>query len=293
MFSVLRIFRVWELPVYLREALLSRINPMLWHTLFPLLLLALRRWLSQPSSHFSDFLRLPIQLNSGLSCSPCACSRPNLQQILFFLRLDGGWGQQTPLIGKWEEGSFVRFFQLIDILGKFPRVSAGTSLLSCSLLLISVPKLHSAGTSLIGNFDLYFTKRWNFIFSDVCLTQCSARESYSSNWSQHFWALPGNRCGFWRLNVLWYATQLSYILHWCYCTLVTIYCKYLSRRNYTAVDWTSPTGFILWRFFFSTHFYFVFLELVAQRVARFFGVGFARSSPHWSPFEHCLFSFHW
>ena len=57
------------------------------------------------------------------------------------------------------------------------------------------------------NFDLYFTKRWTFIFSDVCLTQCSPRESYSSNWSQHLCALPRNRCRFWRVNVLWYTTQ--------------------------------------------------------------------------------------
>ena len=40
-----RVFRVKELPVYLREALLSRINPILWHTLLPLLLLAPHRWL--------------------------------------------------------------------------------------------------------------------------------------------------------------------------------------------------------------------------------------------------------
>ena len=49
-----RVFRVRELLENLREALLSRINPILWHTLLPLLLLALRRWLYQPSSDFRD-----------------------------------------------------------------------------------------------------------------------------------------------------------------------------------------------------------------------------------------------
>ena len=34
------------------------------------------------------------------------------------------------LIGRRKECSFVRFFELTDILGKFPRVSAGASLLS-------------------------------------------------------------------------------------------------------------------------------------------------------------------
>ena len=38
--------------------------------------------------------------------------------------------------------------------------------------------------------DLYFTQRRTFIFSDVCLTHCSPRESHSSDWSQHLCALP-------------------------------------------------------------------------------------------------------
>ena len=36
------------------------------------------------------------------------------------------------------------------------------------------------------NFDLYLSKRWSFVFSDACLTQCTPCESYSSNWSQNF-----------------------------------------------------------------------------------------------------------
>ena len=64
------------------------------------------------------------------------------------------------------------------------------------------------------NFDLYGP----FVFSDVCMAQRSSCESYSSKWSQNFWALPRNRCRFRRLDVLRYATQLSYIFHYCFCT---------------------------------------------------------------------------
>ena len=58
-------------------------------------------------------------------------------------------------------------------------------------------------------------QRWTLVYSDVCLTQRSSYESYSSSWSQDFCALPWNRCRF------PYATQLSYIFHYCYCTFVT------------------------------------------------------------------------
>ena len=62
------------------------------------------------------------------------------------------------------------FFELRDILGKSPRVSAGASLLSFSLFPRSVLKFHSEGTALMRKFDLYHSDRRTFIFSDVCLT---------------------------------------------------------------------------------------------------------------------------
>ena len=111
------------------------------------------------------------------------------------------------------ECSLFRFFKLVDLLGKFPRVSAGASLLSLSLLLKSVLKFHSVRTSLMKKCDLYFIQRWTFVFSDVCLMQHSSCESYSSNWPQNFWALPRNRYRFLRLSVLWHATQLSHTVH--------------------------------------------------------------------------------
>ena len=64
-------------------------------------------------------------------------------------------------------------------------------------------------------FDLYFIQRWTFAFSDICLTQRSSCESYSSNWSQDFCALPKNRQRFLRLDVLRHTTQLSYIFRCC------------------------------------------------------------------------------
>ena len=55
-----------------------------------------------------------------------------------------------------------------------------------------------------------FHQRRTFFFSDVCLTQCSLCESYSSNWFRYYCAHPGNRCRIRRLTVLWQATHLSY-----------------------------------------------------------------------------------
>ena len=94
------------------------------------------------------------------------------------------------------------FFELAFVFGKIPSLASGTSLLSFSLFLRSVLIFQSVRTWLMKNFDLYFFKRWSFLFSDVCLTQCSPRESYSSNWSEHFGSLPRNRCRLWRLSVL-------------------------------------------------------------------------------------------
>ena len=125
-----------------------------------------------------------------------ACS--GIHHKLSLLGFYCGCGQQNPLPVKRTECSFVFLFELRDILGKFPRISTGASLLSCSLFCRYVLELHvhSVGTSLMKNFDLYITKRWTSIFADVCLTQCSSRESRSSNWSRHLCALPRNRCRF-------------------------------------------------------------------------------------------------
>ena len=73
----------------------------------------------------------------------------------------------------------------------------------------SVLKFHSAQTSQMRNFDLYFPERLTFFFSDVCLTHCSPSESYS--WID---------ATLWRLSVLWYTTQLSHTFHNSNCSKV-------------------------------------------------------------------------
>ena len=61
------------------------------------------------------------------------------------------------------ECSFVFLFELTHFPGKFPRISAGASLLSCSLSWRSVLKLQSVGTSLMMNFDRIFPSDGPFL----------------------------------------------------------------------------------------------------------------------------------
>ena len=68
--------------------------------------------------------------------------------------------------------------------------SPRTSLLSFNLLLRSVLKFHGVVTALMRKFDLYFTERWSFGFSDVCVTLRCFCEPHSSNLSLDFCALP-------------------------------------------------------------------------------------------------------
>ena len=80
--------------------------------------------------------------------------------------------------------NLVFLFELVHVFGKVPCLASGASLLSFSLFVGPVLKFHSVGTSLMMMFDLYFSKRWSFLFPDTCLTWRRLRESYSSNWSQ-------------------------------------------------------------------------------------------------------------
>ena len=98
-----------------------------------------------------------------------AHARAGIFNKFSFLRFYYGCGWETPFVGRSEEGSFVRFFELVDILGKSPRVSAGASLLSFSLSSTSVFNFHSVGTALMRHFDLNFSERRTFVFSDVCM----------------------------------------------------------------------------------------------------------------------------
>ena len=90
-----------------------------------------------------------------------------IRHKLSFLRLYGGCGGQNPLIGRRTACIFFRFFELKDILGKFPRVSAGASLLSFGLFLRSVLKFHGVGTALKRTFDLDFSQATDLSFLDA------------------------------------------------------------------------------------------------------------------------------
>ena len=134
-----RVFQVKELPLYSQEALPSRMNPILGRILLPLLLLALRRWLSLPSSDFSiQFGFVKVFLADHVN----ACS--GIYHKLSFRGFYCGCGRQYPLVGRRIECSFVFLFELKDFLGKCPRISACTSLLSCSLFWRSVLKKNMA-----------------------------------------------------------------------------------------------------------------------------------------------------
>ena len=67
-----------------------------------------------------------------------------------------------------------------------------------ALVLQSLPgdlssKFIAQRLSLMKNFDLYFSKRWSFIFPDTCLTWRRLCESYSSNWSPKFFCIGFSR----------------------------------------------------------------------------------------------------
>ena len=119
-----RVFQVRELPVYFQEALLSRKSPIHGRTPLPLLLLAGRRWLSVPSQDFSTSSRSPSPLSSGLSRWPSACLLRNL-----------------PLLRRWIECTSVFLLEVKIFPGKFPRISAGASLLSFQSLLEICPQI--------------------------------------------------------------------------------------------------------------------------------------------------------
>ena len=88
---------------------------------------------------------------------------------------------QYPLIGWRKECSFVLFFELVNMFGLSPRISASTSLLSFDLLLRSILKFQCVGTALMRTFDLYFILRRSVVFSDVSVTHRSSCESCSSS----------------------------------------------------------------------------------------------------------------
>ena len=111
-----------------------------------------------------------LQLSrSKVSLADHMHSRSGIHYKLCFLRLFCWRSREYPFFHGRVECSFVFLFELVYVLGKFPRISAGTSLLAFSLFTGPVLKFHSVGTSLMRIFDLYFSKRWSRILVWRCV----------------------------------------------------------------------------------------------------------------------------
>ena len=192
-----RIFKVKELPVYSQEALPLRINPILGRIPLPLLLLPLRRWLSPQSSDFSISSRSPIRLRrrSFLLTMCHACS--GIYHNLYFPR---GLLWMRPAKSIPQKAN--RMLLCLPLWAvRFSWASSHASPRAHrSCLAVSSGDLSSnfkaQGLRSWGILTcILFTEQWTFIFSDVCLTQCSPCESYSSNQSQHILCpFLRNRC---------------------------------------------------------------------------------------------------
>ena len=100
--------------------------------------------------------------------------------------------------------------------GKIPCLALGTSLLSFSLFVGPILEFHSAGTSLMSRFDLYFSKRWSFLVPDTRVTWRRLCESNSLNCVQNFvhQVSPKLFCSLRSecIRVLWYTTPLWYAI---------------------------------------------------------------------------------
>ena len=115
------------------------------------------------------------------------------------------------------ECSFVVLFELVYVFGMVPCLASGTSLLSFSLFMGPILEFHSAGSSLIRIFVLYFPSDGPFFSRIFASRSVRLSESYPSNWFQDFLhrVSPGlfstskNQC----FRVLRDATQLWYNFH--------------------------------------------------------------------------------
>ena len=134
--------------------------------------------------------------------------------------------------GEWN-AALVFLLELLHFFGKVPRLASGTSLLSISLFMGPVLKFHSARTSLMRNFDTYFSKRWSFLFPDTCLTKRGLSEPYFSNRSQDFLhrVSPGLFASLrnQRIRVLRGATQLWYNFHHSHSVLVIAFSSFVGK----------------------------------------------------------------
>ena len=100
------------------------------------------------------------------------------------IRFYYGWRWETPFVSRWENCGFVSFLWVLRYswpinLHASPRAHRS---LSFNLLLRPILKFQSVGSAMMRNFDLNFSQRRTFVFSDACVTLRSFCEPYSSDW---------------------------------------------------------------------------------------------------------------
>ena len=208
-----RASREKELREFLQETQLSRISQ-LYRGFFSGLHLAVGR------HHRRRTPRCPhgLQLSRvKVSFTDHMHTRSWNYHKLSFLRLVCWRSREYPFLRGKIEYSLVFFCELVHVFGKIPSLASGTSLLSFSLFMGPVLKFHSVGTSLMRNFDIYFSQRRSFLFPDTRLTLHGLCESYSLNWFQDFLhrvllrlSTLRNEC----IWILWYTTQLWYTAYY-------------------------------------------------------------------------------
>ena len=94
-------------------------------------------------------------------------TRSWINNKLSFFRLFCWRSREYPFLRGRVECSLVFFCELINEKRKIPSLASGTSLLSLSLFMGPALKFHSVGTSLMINFDIYFSQRWSFRSPDT------------------------------------------------------------------------------------------------------------------------------
>ena len=180
--------------------------------------------------------------------------------------------KQNPLLRRRIDCSLVFFSELVNVFGKIPSLASGTSLLSCSPLWRSVSQISQRRD--------FADEEFGLVFHQMTDLRCSPRESYSSNWFSTL-----NRFGFMELTFgrmpltkRFGANTFQEVF-----TRPSIELLRLDSASRISVSRrTSPRV----------------LEDCGSESGAAFGVSFARSllscrKLHLSPFEHCLFSFHW
>ena len=164
----------------LEETYLWRISPIVWHTLSLLLLFG---WTSPLA------VITVVGLHDALMVSNSAELRV-FSLTIWILAPESttnylssrsfAHAAEVPFLPRESRMQPYIFFELVKILARFQALLRAHRCCLC-LFMGSVLKFHSVRTSLMRNFDIYFSQRWSFLFPDTRLTLRRLGESYSSN----------------------------------------------------------------------------------------------------------------